>query len=316
MIGGTSIYIYICFPQSPEQVRLISDIYNQVNARQKNGIFITIKYDMRNQAPNSISQYNFLIRSLFHKNSWIIPEKYYRRLHSIFLKFVPKLQFIGIILGHAIGAYCKDYFAMEMANEVIMVDDGLVVTNTANIVEIEQKKNIKFFSKYEQFLPTDLVHRFLHPTSILFSLENRLPTNTLIVLGSPLVESNYLSSEVLLNIIHNVMKELRVDKVIYLMHRRELPKFDVPWMKEISDDRKSSLEVVLSMKELPKFYWSALSSSLVDIALVIGQDKFEFFYTKFMHQAIEHSFYQKYGLSWWETLYEVYEKMKFTEIKM
>lgn len=98
------------------------------------------------------------------------------------------------------------------------------------------------------------------------------------------------------------------------MHRREKSKFTVNHIEEISDDSKEGIEIVLDSKSLPKYWWSIMSSALVDLALEEIRG-LSFHYSRINSIAqMDNRYLANKNISTTDTIFQIYNHLGFEEI--
>jgi len=309
------MYILISLTSSTKQVLNLKQFLNQT---KRYTLHFCVKFNLNDETPLSKAQYLNALRQMKGTKTIIIPISIYSRLHKSVLFLSQRFGAITIILGNIIGFYPKTFFesSNKFKQRLVILDDGLISVSLARLL-IRENRSDKFLmaTTYTTLMPNGVT---------LFNLRSKpdtrlapkriIDSKVLGVFGSPIVESEFITIAELSSSIDRVRKKLGCDKVLYIMHRREKSKFTVNHIEEILDDSKEGIKIVLDSKSLPKYWWSIMSSALVDLALEEIKG-LSFNYSRINSIAqMDNRYLANMNISTTDTIFQIYNQLGFTEI--
>lgn len=285
---------------------------------------IVIRFDISPQGAIAVNQYNSALSKLHGKI--VIPEAVFARLFRfaqwfnsfdfvLFEKF--KSNFFLAILGNIIGYYNKKFQLDTNSHDIILLDDGLVTVDVANMLSITGScPRLRVFTKYKKFLVnSSLLAPCEFQTDAFVPKSEHLSRDVLGVFGSPLVETNAMSYKDYEGLILGVMERLGYSSLVYFMHRREIPKFRNSIIHEVQSGNLNSLQMLADSSVVPAEFWSCGSSALIDLFLSDSDQTFRYFFTSLNLEVIQHRDLIKRGVAQ-STIYKHYEMSGFTEISI
>lgn len=309
------MHILISLTSSTKQVLNLKQFLNQT---KQYTLHFCVKFNLNDQAPLSKNQYLNALKQIKSKKTIIIPISIYSRLHKSVLFLSQHFGSITIILGNIIGFYPKIFFesSNKIKQRLVILDDGLISVSLAKLLT-QHNRSDKFImaTTYATLMPKGVTLLDLRPKpGIRIAPKRIIDSKILGVFGSPLVESEFITTAEISSLIDYVRKKLGCDKVLYIMHRRETSKFTVNHIEEILDDSREGIEIVLNLKLLPKYWWSVMSSALVDLALeeIKGLN---FTYSRINSIAhMDNHYLANMNISTTDTILQIYNQLGFEEI--
>jgi hypothetical protein len=196
------------------------------------------------------------------------------------------------------------------------VDDGLIVVSISRLLVVSNRtKEFSFYSTYAQLLDPNVTsresyHQFKSPDFA----DSSTDPSTLGVVGSPLVESGFMSISELEFIVLNAMNFHNCTSVKYYMHRREILKFNSSRISEIYSEDSDSIGLVLQNMPIPAKWWSIYSSALVDLSLFQVPNLVYSFTRVDGIPKMNNPYLASMGIYTLETIYQVYADLKFREV--
>ena len=270
--------LYLCILSSPSQISSFLKFAESRNYQNGHSYFFILRFNFQEQSSNEVHQYNNAIKKIQSKYFIFVNEKYFAFFFKSIIRICSKFQTVNFVIGTTVGFYSWYIFEKIQVNKITIVDDGISILLIEKLVIKNGRKNIRFFSKYSKFIQKELLDsKTLHAGDTPLNKSETL--EFLGVFGSPIVELEVIDIFQYEQIILKIATIFGANNVLYFMHRKERKKFSDSSISEITSETMNSIELIRSMKVLPRTYWTMHSSALIDMMLVTSDPKFQFFFT-------------------------------------
>ena len=304
--------IFVSFPESPKVFLALSRL---LMCQNSNYLHICIVRDFSEE--KELSKFDFKSAVVISNGkTFFINLNIYKKFHRLFKFFIKNSSFFHVILGNILSLPTQEMFFVKAKNRIILLDDGLLTLSLGELIlKLNRSQDYLFYTMYYELLPIGLHYlkdflSSLHLPKVYKNYDDKI----LGVLGSPLVESEFISKQEYELMLLKAMRLNNCISINYYMHRRENRKFENELINEFNDTKKNSLELILELDVMPTTWWSVYSSALVDLKL-LNVPRLDYTYTPIqIVDKMNHPYLANFGIKTVEIIYQVYYALKFRRI--
>ena len=195
------------------------------------------------------------------------------RFDTLALRGLTHLQPMDVVTGDLDSILIREgtYDVSSLARmRVILVDDGLSTLSFAKLIDKLNLRNIEIFSRYHSLISPNLLTKTHQPSFA--PIRKPIQAGTLGVIGSPACEHFGVKVDAYAGHLAHVADLLGCSRIEYFPHRRESVKFENLSNWKFHPPGVGTLQVLSQQDVLPEVFYSAMSSSLVDVYLSVPNE--------------------------------------------